>query len=595
MTVHAGMDAADGTDTGTVLSQGDAAHHGPQARALGTTGAGVKVGVISDSINQVERRRGRSQATGNLPAGVTVLADDTGPAPSTRAGRWPRSSTTRRPGITEMYFSTGTVSAAGKAASINNLVAAGVKVIADDIFYLDEPMFQDGQVAQAVDAAKAAGVTYFASAGNRARQSWEGTLTRRAPTTTSTPGPAWTRSRRWAPSPTARRSSRCSGPSRGATATTDLALDFYVDGVLVARPARHNNIATGIPNEFEGIAISGTHTLGIGIRRVAGAGTPFMKYIVGGMPSVHGRRVPHQLQRDQPRRGLGGRLAGRGGQPMGDADDARAVQLTGSVDHPAVHRGGRAHGAGRPPQAGAGGGGRGVDDRARPLDVLRHQRRHPERGGHRHPGPLGTPSLTASQVGHDHDRPDQRARLHHGGRPAGPTAGPGFIMADLRRRRPLDTSPPTVSGALSPAAPNGANGWYTVPVTVTWTVADPQTAVPSQTGCASVLGPPDGTQTLTCTATSIGGTGHGLGDGQAGLDRADRDEVPRDSRRSTSTARSRRRRRSRARPPTPGLGRRPAASSSGLKKKKGKHTLTATATNDAGLVTSTAKFKYKIL
>ena len=51
--VHAGLDSADGTDTGTVLSQGDAAHHGPQARALGTTGAGVKVGVISDSINQV--------------------------------------------------------------------------------------------------------------------------------------------------------------------------------------------------------------------------------------------------------------------------------------------------------------------------------------------------------------------------------------------------------------------------------------------------------------------------------------------------------------------------------------------------------------
>ena len=31
------------------------------------------------------------------------------------------------PGITDMYFSTGTISAAGKAASINNLVAPGVK------------------------------------------------------------------------------------------------------------------------------------------------------------------------------------------------------------------------------------------------------------------------------------------------------------------------------------------------------------------------------------------------------------------------------------------------------------------------------------
>ena len=68
MTVHAGLDAADGTDTGSVLSQGDAAHHGPQARALGTTGAGVKVGVISDSINQVGGGVARSQATGDLPA-----------------------------------------------------------------------------------------------------------------------------------------------------------------------------------------------------------------------------------------------------------------------------------------------------------------------------------------------------------------------------------------------------------------------------------------------------------------------------------------------------------------------------------------------
>ena len=79
------------------------------------------------------------------------------------------------PGITDLLFATGGAGPVLKANNITALANAGVRVIADDIFYLSEPFFQDGVVAQAVDAAKAAGVGYFASAGNRARQSWQGT------------------------------------------------------------------------------------------------------------------------------------------------------------------------------------------------------------------------------------------------------------------------------------------------------------------------------------------------------------------------------------------------------------------------------------
>ena len=267
LTVHAGMDAADGTDTGSVLSQGDAAHHGPQARALGTTGAGVKVGVISDTINQVAGGVAASQATGNLPASVTVLADDPGPGTIDEGRAMAEIIYDEAPGITQMYFSTGTVSAAGKAASINNLVAQGVKIIADDIFYLDEPMFQDGVVAQAVDAAKAAGVNYFASAGNRARQSWEGTLNS-APDDDFDPGAGIDTvqtlgtftdrspfiSLQWAE------------PWGAATTEPGARL------VRRRRPGRlgptTNNITTGFPIEFEQIGLSaGTHTLGVGIRQ----------------------------------------------------------------------------------------------------------------------------------------------------------------------------------------------------------------------------------------------------------------------------------------------------------------------------------------
>ena len=54
----------------------------------------------------------------------------------------------------------------GFAANIRALAAAGAKVIADDVAYLEEPFFQDGPVAVAVDEVAAAGVSYFSAAGN---------------------------------------------------------------------------------------------------------------------------------------------------------------------------------------------------------------------------------------------------------------------------------------------------------------------------------------------------------------------------------------------------------------------------------------------
>ena len=49
-------------------------------------------------------------------------------------------------------------------------------VLVDDIIYFAEPMFQDGIIAQAVDVVTAAGVSYFSSAGNNARDSYEAPL-----------------------------------------------------------------------------------------------------------------------------------------------------------------------------------------------------------------------------------------------------------------------------------------------------------------------------------------------------------------------------------------------------------------------------------
>jgi len=51
----------------------------------------------------------------------------------------------------------------------------GAKIIVDDIGYPDEPFFQDGVVAQAIEAAAQQGVAYFSAAGNDWRNSFETT------------------------------------------------------------------------------------------------------------------------------------------------------------------------------------------------------------------------------------------------------------------------------------------------------------------------------------------------------------------------------------------------------------------------------------
>lgn len=167
---------AGGSDAGSVQSEGVAAHRIPQAIGSGAVdGDGVDVGVISTSIDQLGGGISDSQATGDLPPTVTVLKDDPG-ADDDEGRAMAEIIFDGAPGIDRILYASGT--AAGpldKADSIDQLVAGGAEVIADDIFWLNEPFFQDGAISQAVDRARAAGVTYVASAGNRARQSWEGT------------------------------------------------------------------------------------------------------------------------------------------------------------------------------------------------------------------------------------------------------------------------------------------------------------------------------------------------------------------------------------------------------------------------------------
>jgi hypothetical protein len=68
-----------------------------------------------------------------------------------------------------------------------------------------------------------------------------------------------------------------------------------------------------------------------------------------------------------------------------------------------------------------------------------------------------------------------------------------------------DSTPPVITPNIQGTL--GDNGWYTSNVTVTWTVTDDESAITSKTGCGSTtIGTDTAGQTVTCSATSAGGT-----------------------------------------------------------------------------------------
>jgi subtilisin family serine protease len=131
----------------------------------GATGAGVRIGILSDSFN-VKGGYAADIASGALPAGVTVLQE--GPAGSTDEGRAMAELVHAIAPDAQIFFYTAFRSEADFARGIQALADAGCQVIVDDVTYLDEPFFQDGGAVQAaVSRVVATGVSYFTSASNQ--------------------------------------------------------------------------------------------------------------------------------------------------------------------------------------------------------------------------------------------------------------------------------------------------------------------------------------------------------------------------------------------------------------------------------------------
>ncbi|MCH8042669.1 MAG: S8 family serine peptidase [Planctomycetes bacterium] len=160
------------TNVGLVTSQGDVAMNADAARAtFGVDGSGVKIGVLSDSFDTgAVGSYATDVASGDLPAGIQVLDDLPG---GTDEGRGMLQLIHDVAPGADLAFHTAFNGIADFAQGIIDLAAAGADVIIDDVIYFEEPMFQDGAIAQAVDTVVAGGVSYFSSAGNGDRQSYE--------------------------------------------------------------------------------------------------------------------------------------------------------------------------------------------------------------------------------------------------------------------------------------------------------------------------------------------------------------------------------------------------------------------------------------
>jgi hypothetical protein len=147
-------------------------------------GAGLKIGILSDSFN-LGGGEAADIANGDLPPASDIHILQEGTSGSDEGRALAELVHSIAPDA-QIYFYTGTTSEAGMATGINTLTSLGMNVIIDDITYTDEPFYQDtGVVTHAVESAIAAGVSYFTSAGNDSNNYYEAAF---SPMTFALPG-----------------------------------------------------------------------------------------------------------------------------------------------------------------------------------------------------------------------------------------------------------------------------------------------------------------------------------------------------------------------------------------------------------------------
>jgi hypothetical protein len=175
---------------GSVISEGLGQLRVGEAReAFGLRGSGITVGVLSDSYDTaseaaaggpIATHASQDVATNDLPGPgsscsdqqlpVDVLAE--GDSEGADEGRAMLQIVHDLAPHAQLAFATAFESEESFARNIERLArpvaagGAGADVIVDDVAWFEEPFFQDGPVAAAIDKVTAEGVTYLTATGN---------------------------------------------------------------------------------------------------------------------------------------------------------------------------------------------------------------------------------------------------------------------------------------------------------------------------------------------------------------------------------------------------------------------------------------------
>ncbi len=175
-------------NVGSVTSQGVQIIHSDQVNATGITGQGITIGVLSDSFDTYggPTQAADDVATGDLPnmgvaegrPGLKFLSEglDSTSGATDEGRAMAQIAYDVAPGTALCFASAalGPISFAKNIRRLRTDPACGADILVDDTFYLDEPMFSDGPIAQAIDDAVTSDtllgrkVAYFSSAGNQA-------------------------------------------------------------------------------------------------------------------------------------------------------------------------------------------------------------------------------------------------------------------------------------------------------------------------------------------------------------------------------------------------------------------------------------------